>query len=190
MEVYDCFYDLASLTQQGDHKVCRQVFTTRLSPKTVRRLTDCFSLKHECSLGMPFLESCSRYGASKLRLLRSDQWFASGDFVIVYPTREQTAGGHCNSAFYCHHSPVTTGSNLSGKAAHTQGPRKRRAGTVTCQGAARLPRSRPSALLATARRRPRAEESSTPTDARPCARCCGCELKNTVSLLFVSKWPL
>nr|XP_008521932.1 PREDICTED: uncharacterized protein LOC103553236 [Equus przewalskii] len=124
MEVYDCFYDLASLTQQGDHKVCRQVFTTRLSPKTVRRLTDCFSLKHERSLGMPFLESCSRYGASKLRLLRSDQWFASGDFVIVYPTREQTAGGHCNSAFYCHHSPVTTGSNLSGKAAHTQGPRK------------------------------------------------------------------
>lgn len=125
MEVYDCFYDLASLTQQGDHKVCRQVIYYSFKPQNCPKAHWLLFLKtSERSLGMPFLESCSRYGASKLRLLRSDQWFASGDFVIVYPTREQTAGGHCNSAFYCHHSPVTTGSNLSGKAAHTQGPRK------------------------------------------------------------------
>lgn len=51
-------------------------------PKNSWALLECLSWK-----------ASPRSKASVLMLLRSDQWFASGDVVIVRPQREQTADG-------------------------------------------------------------------------------------------------
>lgn len=43
--------------------------------------------------GRPLLESLPKCKTSVLMLLRSDQWFASGDFVIVHPTESKLLMG-------------------------------------------------------------------------------------------------
>lgn len=69
------------------------MFTTQLRPDVSDSPIIFFLKISELFLGGPLLENLPKCKASILMLLRSDQWFASGDFVIVHPRESKLLMG-------------------------------------------------------------------------------------------------